>query len=66
MMKVVLTSKRAVAVRYMGCGINGHIVKRLLLSGTNGHITFDCHGPQGSRRRGKEKPDKKEIHFGLP
>jgi len=29
-------------------------------------MTFSCHGPQGSRRRGKEKPDKKEIFFGLP
>jgi len=37
MVKVVSTAKRAVAVRCMGCGINGQIVKRLLLSGTNGH-----------------------------
>jgi len=28
-------------------------------------MRFNCHGPQGSRRRGKEKPDKKEL-FGLP
>jgi len=35
--KVVPTARRADAVRYVGCGINGQIVKRLLLSGTNGH-----------------------------
>jgi len=28
-------------------------------------ITFNCHGTHGSRRRGKEKTDKKEILFGL-
>jgi len=27
---------------------------------------INCHGPQGSRQRGKEKPDKKEVLFGLP
>jgi len=29
-------------------------------------MTFNCQWPQGSRRRGKEKPDKKWILFGLP
>jgi len=37
MVKVVPTARRAVAVRCMGCGINGQIVKRLHLWGTNGH-----------------------------
>jgi len=37
MLKVVPTARRAVAVRCIGCGINGQIVKRLLLPGTNGH-----------------------------
>jgi len=32
----MLTAKHAVAVRCIGCGINGQL-QRLLLSGTNGH-----------------------------
>ena len=27
-------------------------------------MMFNCHGPQGSRRRGKEKPDKKKSSSG--
>ena len=63
--KVVSTARRAVAVRCIGCGINGQLQK-----GFSGQaqmaMSFNCHGPQGSRRRGKDKPDKKEILFGLP
>jgi len=37
MVKVVSTARRSVTVRCIDCGINGQIIKRLLLSGTNGH-----------------------------
>jgi len=60
MMKVVSTARRAVAVRCIGCGINGQL-QRGYSCRAQSDMTFNCHGPQGSRRRGKEKPDKKEI-----
>ena len=65
MVKVVSTARRAVAVRCIGCGINGQL-QRGYSYRTQIAMTFNCHGPQGSGRRGKEKPDKKEILFGLP
>ena len=65
MVKVVSTARRAVAVRCIGCGINGQL-QRGYSCRAQMAMTFNCHGPQGSRRRGKEKPDKKEILFGLP
>ena len=65
MMKVVSSARRAVAVRCIGCGINGQL-QRGYSCRAQMAVTFNCHGPQGSRRRRKEKPDKKEILFGLP
>ena len=65
MVKVVSTARRAVAVRCIGCGINGQLQRGYSFRAQMA-MTFNCHGPQGSRRRGKEKPDKKEILFGLP
>jgi len=55
MVKVVSTARR---------GINGQL-QRGYSCRAQMAMTFNCHGPQGSRRRGKEKPDKKEI-LGLP
>ena len=65
MVKVVSTARRADTVRCIGCGINGHL-QRGYSCRAQMAMTFNCHGLQGSRRRGKEKPDKKEILFGLP
>ena len=62
--KVVWTARRAVAVRCIGCGINGQLQRGSCRAQMA--MMFICHGPQGSRRRGKEKPDKKEILFELP
>ena len=63
MVKVVSTARRADAVRCIGCGINGQLQRGY---SCRAQMAMTCHGPQGSRRRGKEKPDKKEILFGLP
>jgi len=63
--KVVLTARCAVAVRCIACGINGRLQRGYSCQAQMA-MTFNCHGPQGSRQRGKEKPDKKEILFGLP
>ena len=53
---VVLTARRAVAVRCTGCGIKDQIVKcfycRALMI-----IVFSCHGTEGCKQRGKEKPE---------
>ena len=65
MVKVVSTARRAVAVRCIGCGINVQL-QRGYSCRAQMAMTFNCHGPQGSRRTGKEKPDKIEIFFGLP
>jgi len=65
MVKVVPTARRAVAVRCIGFGINGQSWRGYPCRAQMA-MTFNCHGLQGSRRRGKEKPDKKEIFFGLP
>ena len=64
MVKVVSTAKRAVAVRCIGCGINAQLQRGYSCQAQMA-MTFNCHGPQGCRRREKEKPDKKEIIFGL-
>ena len=61
--KIVSTTRRAVAVQCIGCGINGQL-QRGYSCRAQMAMTFNCNGPQGSRRRGKEKPDKK-ILFGL-
>jgi len=61
MVKVVSTARRAVAVWCVGCETNGGYSCRAQMA-----MTFNCRGLQGSRRRGKETPDKKEILFGLP
>jgi len=63
--KVVSTARRAVAVQCIGCGSNGQLWRGCSCRAQMA-MTFNCHGPQGSRRRGREKPDKKEILFGLP
>jgi len=63
--KVVSTARRAVAVRCIGFGINGQL-QRGSSCRAQMAMKFNCRGPQGSRRRGKEKPDKKEILFGSP
>ena len=64
MVKVVSTARRAVAVRCIGCGINGQL-QRGYSCRAQMAMTFNCHGPQGSRRRGKEKnPTKKKSSSG--
>ena len=63
--KVVSTARRAVTVQCIGWGINGQL-QRGYSCRAQMAMTFNCHGPQGARRSGKEKPDKKEILFGLP
>jgi len=65
MVKIVSTARRPVAVRCIGCRINGQL-RRGYSCRAQMAMMFICHGPQGSRRRGKEKPDKKEILFELP
>jgi len=62
----MLTAKHAVAVRCIGCGINGQL-QRGYSCRAQMAITFNCHGPQGSRRRGKEEknPTKKKSSSGF-
>jgi len=52
MVKVVSSARRAVAVRCIGCGTNGQLWIGYSCR-TQMAMTFNCHGPQGSRRRGK-------------
>ena len=49
MVKVVSTARRADAVRCIGCGINGQL-QRGYSCRAQMAMTFNCHGPQGSRR----------------
>jgi len=58
MVKVVATARRAVAVRCIGCGSNGQLWRGYSCRAQM-TMTFNCHGPQGSRRRGKKTRKKR-------
>ena len=58
MVKVVSAARRAVAVRCIGCGANGQLWRGYSCRAQMA-MTFNCHGPRGSRREGKRKTRQK-------
>ena len=64
MVKVVSTARRAVAVRCIDCGFNGQW-QRGYSCRVQMAMKFNCHGPQGSRRSGKNPTKRNPLRVAI-